>query len=117
MDTDKKIEIADTIYKKLVNVQRSDWNKWMLYIEQNGWEKALLFTSTLSKSPMLRSMPQKNYQKIYDVFYNEREKLEKMNISDVIDILGYISWKLASPIGFGMWKNEAKSKEGISNRY
>ncbi|VVB88740.1 Uncharacterised protein [uncultured archaeon] len=117
MDTDKKIEIADRIYKKLVNVQRSDWNKWMYYVEQNGWEKAILLSNTLSKSPMLRSMPQKNYLKIYDVFSKEREKFEKMKLSDVIEILGYISWKLANPIGFGMWKDEAKTNDGISHRY
>lgn len=115
MDTDKKIEIADKIYKKLVNVQRSDWNKWMHYIEQNGWEKALLLASTMSGSPMLRSMPQKNYLRIYTVFSKERGKLEKVKLSDMIDILGYISWKLANPIGFGMWKDEEKSKDEISN--
>ncbi|MCG2738567.1 MAG: hypothetical protein L6265_06930 [Thermoplasmatales archaeon] len=117
MDTDEKIEIADRLYKKLVNVQRNDWNKWVNYLEQNDWEKALLLASNLSNSPMLRSVSQKNYQKLYTIFSKEVKKFGNMKLSDLKDILGYISWKLANPIGFGMWKDDTGYKEGISHRY
>lgn len=117
MDTDEKIEISDRLYKQLVNVQRNEWNKWINYLEQNNWEKALLLASNLSKSPMLRHFPQENYQKLYTIFSKEFRKYKNMKLSDLKEILGYISWKLVNPIGLGMWKDYEDSKEGISHRY
>lgn len=117
MDTDEKIKIADRIYKKLVNVQRNEWNRWMNYFEHNGWAKALTMARILSQSSMLRLMPQKNYKRIYDILSIESEKMKKMGVTEVMEIFGYISWKLANPIGFGMWKDEAKSQRRISHRY
>jgi hypothetical protein len=109
MDMDKKIEIADEIYKKLVNVQRTEWNKWVEYYKNNGLERALQLAQLLSKSPMLRPQPQKNYGTIYNVMNQERKKLEKIfheNPNELLDLFGYISWKLAIPIGYGMWRRE-----------
>jgi hypothetical protein len=106
MNTDKKVEIADQIYRKLVNVQRTEWNKWIQFLREKGWDKALRLATLLSKSPMLRPQPQKNYEKIHTVMNQERKRLEKINLEDVLEIGGYISWKLATPIGFGMWKHE-----------
>lgn len=108
MDTDKKVEIADEIYRRLVNVQRTEWNKWIQYFEKNGWDKALKLAKLLSRSPMLRKRPQRNYEKINVVISQERKKLEEIpreNPEELLEIFGYISWKLATPIGFGMWKD------------
>jgi len=105
MNTDEKIKIANDIYKKLINVQRGEWNKWVSFFKaKKDWSLSLKLAFMLSESPMLRPGPRDSYRKIYKAISDKRKILEKMKFSDVIDIFGYISWKLAIPIGFGMWK-------------
>lgn len=113
MDIDKKVEIAEEIFRKLVNVQRSEWNKWVQYFKDNNLEKAILLAHILSRDPMLRPQPQKNYGKIYSIISQERKKLEvihRENPRDLLEIFGYVSWKLATPIGYGMWKDEEETQ-------
>ncbi|MHA1757007.1 MAG: hypothetical protein ACTSVV_09570 [Promethearchaeota archaeon] len=109
MDIDTKVEIAKKIHKKLTDVQKNEYNKWINYFKINNWEKALKLANFLSRSPMIRKLPQKNYEKIFKVFSEEKKKLKSIydkNPSDFFEIMGYIGWYLTGiPIGFGMWKN------------
>jgi len=107
MDTDEKIEIAKSIYKELVDVKRTEWNKWVEYYKlKRDLNKAISFSHILSESVMLRVGPKKAFGRINKVMRKNKNIIEKIPFNEVSEIFGYVSRLLSIPSGFGMWKDE-----------
>jgi len=107
MDTDRKIEIAKTISKGLVDVKRTEWTKWAEYYKlKHDLGKAIFFSHTLSNSPMLRVGPKKAFRQINSIMIKNRKIIEGIPFNETSEIFGYIGWLVSIPSGFGMWKDE-----------
>lgn len=105
METKKKIEIAKRISKELVDVKRTEWNKWVEYYKlKRNLDKAVSFSYVLSNSPMLRVGPKKAFRRINSVMRENKKSIEKIPFNELSEILGYVDWLISIPSGFGMWK-------------
>lgn len=119
MDVEKKIEIAESLAKDLIGVERTEWNKWVEYLKyRKRLEHTLTLAKLLSDSSMLRDRPQRSYRTIFHVMNRRRLQLEQLLMDDLTEILGFVSYilmgRLSKPLK-GILKEFDKRKFNSRN--
>jgi len=111
MTTDGKIQLAEKIENELSDVTRAEWNKWQeFFVARKDLNKALRLASAISQSPSFRFGPQKANRQIFNVLNKRKNELQKISFKDLIEIFGFVGWRLSLlKRGFGMWKEEKEA--------
>lgn len=94
MDTDEKITIAKELKEEFTGIDRNEFSKWIGYLTKHDIKRSLDYACYLSMSPMLRTLPKESYKKICTILNKKKYGFEKIEHSELIDIVGYVRWLL-----------------------
>ncbi|WEU40283.1 MAG: hypothetical protein OdinLCB4_007395 [Candidatus Odinarchaeum yellowstonii] len=93
---DDKIKCADKIFKEFKKIKGFDnvWKKWVAYFSVNDLEKALKIAQILMNSNKLSDQPKAICKSIFEVINRFKQELNCFDKNTILEIFGYISWKL-----------------------
>lgn len=94
MNIDKKIKLAENIFKKVDNCQRNEWIKWAIYFRENEWDKSLKLANYLKNAEMLGFAQKHSYIQIFNAIVEYQNELQNYTLRDILEIFGFIDWKL-----------------------
>ncbi len=90
-NVDAQIQLAEQIAKKLPEVSRNEWIRWMQVANQRGLDYAIRYAERLSKDPTMRPAVQRANRLITRAVRSHQQTLKRLDGDDQKTVLGYVS--------------------------
>lgn len=92
--TDAQIRLAEQIAKRLPEVSRNEWMRWMQLAFKYGMQKAIHYAERLSADVTMRPAIRRANRLIAQAMRGQMSTLERLPPEECQAILGYVGWYL-----------------------
>ena len=94
MTVDAQIQLAERIAKRLPEVSRNDWMRWMQVASKYGLKRAVRLAERLSSDITMRPSIQRANRLIAEAVTQHVDTLQRLNGQEREAVLGYVAWWL-----------------------